>query len=333
MKTILFATTLLAILFMSYGCRKKTAEVSEVKIVDIPRLSKQNMAGVNVECDTFYIDPGVTIGGVIDMTYSDSCFYILDDQGQIIVMHANGKKDVRVMKRIGQGPDEYINPSNIHVDRDTLYLLDSGGSSIKRYGTDFSFISTIELDFIANGLIAKDGNILVGNLDMKQDNHEIKAIDPSGKKHAYIEGDGILPEYLVANTQFSQKDDSIFISSRNSNNIYKYINGIVSPYMLVDFKDGFSKIPEPGKPMLTHLFRIQDLTVLSCLIDGERTYVIIDGVTGGIYSGKITETTNDHPFYPRWSTRDGLLLGYEPAEDDGNGCILSYKLNIRNQDN
>lgn len=304
---------------------------NEVSVIEIPHIVKDNIdsSRVKAHCTPYSLDSiGITLGSVLDIVYNDSCFYILDDQGQVIAYPINATKKASSMHRIGPGPEEYMFASDISIDCDTLYLLDTGSRSIKKYDTDFNYLSSVKIDGMAMGMTAINGNILIGNLDMKTDNHELKIINNFGISDSYIECPEMMPEYMVAQTEFSYMGDTILVSPRTQNRIFTYADGKLSPWFEIEFEDGTTTLPEPGKIIMTHCFPVGGFMLLSSLFDKERVYSVVNPETGQVISGKISTTSNGYPFFPQWDSTEGLLLGYEPPEDDGNGKILVYNLSI-----
>ncbi|MCM1331940.1 MAG: 6-bladed beta-propeller [Bacteroides sp.] len=314
-----------------HGCKESKPRSNDVAVIEIPHIVKDSIdsSRVKAHCTPYSLDSmGITLGSVLDIAYADSCFYILDDQGQVIAYPINTAKEVSSMHRIGPGPEEYMFASDIAIDGDTLYLLDAGSRSIKKYDTEFNYLSSVKIDGMAMGMTAINGNILIGNLDMKTDNHELKIIDSSGIIGSYIECPEMMPEYMVAQTEFSHIGDTILMSPRTQNRIFTYADGKLSPWFEINFEDGTTSLPEPGKIITTHCFPVGGFMLLSSLIDKERVYSVVNQETGQVMSGKISTTSNGYPFFPQWDSTEGLLFGYEPPEDDGNGKILVYDLSI-----
>ena len=325
------SVALISIMPLLQGCKENTQKSDDVAVIEIPHIVKDSIdsSRVKIGCTPYSLDAiGIMLGSVLDIAYADSCFYILDDQGQVISYAINKDNDVASMCRIGPGPEEYMFASDIAIDGDTLYLLDNGSRSIKKYDTKFNYLSSMKIDGMAMGMTAINGNILIGNLDMKTDNHELKIIGNSGLIDSYIEGPEILPEYVVAQTEFSHIGDTILVSPRTQNRIFTYADGKLSPLFEIEFEDGTTTLPEPGKIIMTHCFPVGGFILLSSLIDKERVYSIVNPETKQVMSGKISATSNGYPFFPQWDSPEGLLFGYEPPEDDSNGKILVYNLSI-----
>ena len=332
-KTIIatLAAAVSGVIPLLHGCKESKPRSNDVVAIEIPHIVKDSIdsSRVKAHCTPYSLDSmGITLGSVLDIAYADSCFYILDDQGQVIAYPINTAKEVSSMHRIGPGPEEYMFASDIAIDGDTLYLLDTGSRSIKKYDTEFNYLSSVKIDGMAMGMTAINGNILIGNLDMTTDNHELKIIDSSGRADSYIECPEMMPEYMVAQTEFSHIGDTILVSPRTQNRIFTYADGKLSPWFEINFEDGTTILPEPGKIIMTHCFPVGGFMLLSSLIDKERVYSVVNPETKQVMSGKISATSNGYPFFPQWDSPNELLLGYEPPEDDCNGKILVYNLSI-----
>lgn len=327
MKKTFFLLLISAVL--AVGC-KKNIESHDVQALVIPSLNTSSIDNkVKVECDIFNLDfPDIVIGTVIDLEYVDSCFYVLDDRGQVVAFPRYASKNPYSMMRVGNGPDEYLQASSISVDRDALYLLDMATNTVKKYDNEFKYLSSIKLDMMSMGMGVYNNTILIGNLDMKAGNYEVIAIDYDGNiAGKFIEGTPELPEYIVSSAHFCHVGDSLAVLPRTVDTFYVWDGSSLSPRYGFEFTDKKST-DQPLTLTMTHCFVIGKSVLLSCIFEGKRIYCIATPETGQVISGRIQKTVDGHPFYPRWNSCDGLLFGYEPAEDGGNGNILIYTMQI-----
>lgn len=133
--------TIFAILLACSGCtagNKKLAseyepEYIEVKMNDgyslIDKLENSKLAGT-----VFYAD------NIIACDSGDNNLVILNEHGE----------DIGKFGSLGNGTDEFINPTGIDISGERLYVLDAGNQRIQIYDNNFTYLNSIVLDSLAN---------------------------------------------------------------------------------------------------------------------------------------------------------------------------------------
>lgn len=115
--------------------------------------------------------------------------FIICDAGKNCLTISNQSGDqLRTLGTLGNGPDEFINPTGLDVSKDRLYVLDAGNKRIKIYDSSFNCIDTIPLNvleptdeiYYLDISVSDSGTCYVTTNSTFGDTSRVYIIDPAG---------------------------------------------------------------------------------------------------------------------------------------------------------
>lgn len=117
-----------------------------------------------------------TLGGIDKILLEDSCMYILDrtKTKSLKKFSSEGKYICDIGKK-GEGPEEYIEPTDFVIVDRLLIVYDQFGCKLNYYSVEGSFIKTCKLPFLCLQFYAFSPNSLVFNT-LDADNQHLSAI-------------------------------------------------------------------------------------------------------------------------------------------------------------
>jgi|GEM_PF-7123421 hypothetical protein len=160
MKNKIFIFCFVYLFLTHQNCTRQPTIINEFNPTAIkidPRDSKERVYSSNIFHDIKYIQlespENHLIGEISGLIYFKDRFYILDSEytKSIFCFEKNGRFLFEI-KRIGQGPGEYLNPSSISIDEINNHLLVYCRTSHQVLIFDLvgNFLKSIKLDFFAN---------------------------------------------------------------------------------------------------------------------------------------------------------------------------------------
>lgn len=130
----------------------------------------------------------------------DSVYYIFDNLSKKILLFNKRGRFIKSINKVGQGPGEYIYPSDIDVDKEgNIYLSDFQSKNIIKYcfgnENDFEILDVGEsfMDFVIQGQyiylsrLAREGTLDINLARWNMDSQEIEIL----KENELIEGNSI----------------------------------------------------------------------------------------------------------------------------------------------
>lgn len=237
MKKLFFVLSVLLILFLSYSCNKKeksTDLVPEIQVdpsLDI--LYKKNIV-VDAKFVPIRESDDFLIESFSDVIVDDSLIFIADVlQNTIFIYDFNGVP-VSKVNSLGGGPGEYLNITNIYIDRyeHTLNVYDISANKIISYDYSGRFLKETQFEKGSNiRYIVKQPNAPFYISEMK--NREKDLLCAFDENHQLIDktlsvnNSNAYAPYIgsLRRSRFTTFNDTVFFISIYDYSIYSFKNG------------------------------------------------------------------------------------------------------------
>lgn len=232
------------ILLMVVGCmnhsnHKRTITVDADKIQD--RISASAIF------DSIFYVPLETNDSSIFKDIDKLCIdthgniFVLDIGGvNAVYMFGKGGEFKRRIGRIGRGPGEYNEISDLNLYNDTIIeIYDSGQDKIIQYDTAGKVVNEIYKLYKGNAHFFHVGDTLVFYRSNGKDAFNLNVII-NDKEYSYLK-----QEYLEIRSKgsyFYTDDDHVYFTDNYNDTLYTIRNGGVYPYLNINFKS--NKLPE-----------------------------------------------------------------------------------------
>ena len=283
------------------------------------------------------------VANLIDGCIIDSLFYLLDDNNAITCIDYKKGKIIKQIKTFGQGANEYIQPTIITADGESVYLFDPAKQHIMCYTPQLEFKNTIKVGGFAIDFIKTSDGFLFMCIDGKDATPTINYVSDLGKLIKKYKLSNIEMRTLIggANYFFKGNNERIFVISPFSDEIYEWNKGTLTPLYAYDF--GKYRIPDKvtnsddiignGYCFNNNLFIIEDKLMTSFIFDNSSYYTVMDETRNVSHIWKSTENQDSIPFCPRWQAGN-ILIGVERLEEQkwGNNregiVVFTYEINL-----
>lgn len=305
--------------------------------VEISDFRDRDLSTISISTKEIPLDKGdFMIAPVQSMDFSDSVCYILDRKGMIIRYPLSGDDRPLIVDRHGSGPGEYVMPMSLQVYRDTLYLLDYPTAKILKYDMDLNHIGDISLKIPSRNFHVSRHGIFTENNDIRSIPCRIILYDHTGNSELNmvdVDGEQTNDEYIITDMDFRTYRDTTYALDGKGNRLLYFDGKGMTDLMAFEF-NGAATPADKGithdsmmeTAVTTHCFPAGNGKLLSFLSEGIRYYSYIDAQGNAIVSGKISDTDDGYPFYPRWSYGKTPVGYMEGESDDSNGSLLFYSL-------
>lgn len=257
-------------------------------------------------------------------------YYILDEANNCIFTFDTTGQFLQKFSKIGRGPGEYTNLTDIKVDSRGIFLLDYSQQAILHYDLKWNFLNKVRFNsYPENFLLTPSGFFLYsGRTNQKNDYCFYETNDTGKILNQFILRDRI--KHRKYNYNYSNvfcRNNGLFFSTRYSNNIYSQDNDSIV-YQL-DFKNKtFPEIElelsdyniyDSSFPYVVreHIFTYDSLLWISYLFEQKRQFAIYNTkMKKTIFCGSITnDLIADFRFFPQWQ------IGEYPID-----CVSSYNI-------
>lgn len=159
------------------------SDIIKINVPDFDYKDAEKHCSIDLYFDSIFVVPLETnenciIGEITQLEIVNDTIYIRDwyKTKNICVFDMNGRFICQI-GNIGQGPAEYIEPSDMHVTRDAIFVLDQWQHKLIKYKHDGTFISEHRLPFICQQVIALHNNMYLFRSINAQNYHLPKILD------------------------------------------------------------------------------------------------------------------------------------------------------------
>lgn len=154
------------------------------------------------------------------------CVQIFDRQGNFI----------KRIKNYGEGPEKYIELSDIDIVQDTIYLL-AHPRKIMKFDLEGNFISEFNMDFIGRTFHYDAVSSLFFIYGGSRSDFLVKAVDHSGKtvKNFFPSNPNIFYGIMGDPYNFFMEEDGFYFTKTYLDTLYKYNNGGFEPKINFDY--------------------------------------------------------------------------------------------------
>ncbi len=228
------------ILLFSTSCGESES-YQEKKSTDVIHinLDNANVEDISDMMDTSFFrvvaletTPEALVGGQIkDVFYRNSRIYVAEKQSKGIFMFDENGKFLNKIQSPGEGPEDYIDLSQVRITDDNIYIYDMYGLKILCYDMDCNFQNRINVRPIMKEVInpnfmwVVDGRMFFANLFMLEEANTVKKFGSPAYKVASMDMDrNNVKYYLPYDIKSSTEPATYFYLGNQS---YKEIDGQV----------------------------------------------------------------------------------------------------------
>lgn len=326
-------TIIYGLLILCISCQENTPRHNEVITVDhsLGKTQKSSTWFSSVTACPLQTSEEYLIGNIKQVETYAGQYYILDEANNCIFTFDTTGCFLQKFSKIGRGPGEYTNPTDIKVDSRGIFLLDYSQQAILHYDLKWQFLNKIRFDsYPVNFLLTPSGFFLYSERTNQKNDYCFYETNDTGKiLNHFILRDKIKDRkhnYIYSNV-FCHNNNNLFFSTRYSNYIYSQNNDSVI-YQL-DFKNkNFPEtelelndynIYDPSFPYIVreHIFTYDSLLWIGYLDELKRQFAIYNTETKKtIFCGSIiNDLIADFRFFPQWQNGKCLI-----------DCVSSYNI-------
>jgi len=184
----------------------------------------------------------VLVGAVYSLILNGDKVYVLDISTKSAFIFDKTGKSISVINDYGQGPDEYLELSTFHLDKDNNLVLVDNGSKKKHVYTSLGKFVSVEkipysfksIDYLSDGteVVVRDmvdSSNLVG--------HILNVTTNRGEDYEF------LPFVYQSGSTIFEKNQCVtvtgnefYYNSLSSDTIWKYSDGTLVPQYVIDFQ-------------------------------------------------------------------------------------------------
>lgn len=256
----------------------------------------------------------VLIAGIGDATIHNDQLFIIDDKDtKVVELSENGDLKQELGKS-GRGPGEYVNPVNLGIDGDDLFLLDQSLARITKYNYDKSEVRNSEsYDMTMSDMCIDNEEIWVhssneGNILHKIDDN-LQSIETS--MGDLYDDDEMVQQEISSDGKLTCDDEFIYSGFINDNKIQVYDKKSGTLHEQFEF--------EKIKPMEISLTNLDGQQAV------ERKYYVGNGDD---------EKGDYHDFLKNMvKVEDALLVQYErnfENADSDTSYLVSVNIDLKN---
>lgn len=213
---------------LSYSFSINTENVSGLNLEDVASLDKIIPLETLDECLI------VAIGKVF---VTDSSLIVWDKGGaNVFIFDSMGRFQRQIGNR-GPSPQEYLSIGDIHVDKDTIHLLDVTARKIMYYHISGKFISANQSEYYPYSFYPMQDGCWGINAYQNKDRYNLILLDESLQK--IKRGYFVCEEtpYLRPTNNFSkdEKNNEWIFHYQDNDTIYKMLKDDIVPFVAIDF--------------------------------------------------------------------------------------------------
>ena len=173
----------------------------------------------------------------------DNKIYIIDDKRSKLLVFDISGKFITQIGNLGNGPGEYVAPSNFNIDKEKqiITIADVGLSKLLYYDlNNYQYINSLKAFYFSNCCWLPDGNIAWAKENCydsgKRDPHYVKITDSNLNTINLLYPTDFKPEYLmVAGSFFYTFNQNSFLNLPFIPTIYKITPQKITPVYELDF--------------------------------------------------------------------------------------------------
>lgn len=181
------------------------------------------------------------------LEYNNNIF-IIDRQGnQVLRFDSDDGKFINFIGKSGNGPGEFILPQFLDVSNDTVFLLDSRRKKIIYFDLNGNYLNDVDVSRngeevtsfvkITNGFIIEARPY---HIDLNKKHPRITVLDNLGNvKNELLHDLYTFTTWGSVNNFFKISDNAVLLTLTNSNQIFKFKDGKLIPFIEVNPASGF----------------------------------------------------------------------------------------------
>jgi hypothetical protein len=245
MKVLIRIIAFYGIIGLLVGCKKShNGEVKEscysipIQLDKISELSMENIARLYSIIPLKSPDE-IIVGRIEKVFLTDSLLIVWDSKTDAIFTFDYQGNYKSSIGRKGHGPAEYVDLSDVYIDKriNRLYLSDAATQRILQYDIQGNFLSFDQINNYLYSIIPYKQGYLGVNAGQNPNHYDLIYVDNKAKIQSGFFPIEALKLAVIPPSKFSYDNDDIFFYTPYSNNIYKIEEDNLLPYIHVDFGD------------------------------------------------------------------------------------------------
>lgn len=209
-------------------CNNSTKVYENVLEIDYKNLEEIRLSDYvkNIRVVKLATSNEVLIGEIVKVEIFNNRIYVLDRQSNTLFVFTDDGEILYKLRKIGQGPGEYIYLFDFEVTNDGVYLSDIGRNAILHYDNDFNFIRKVNHSLAAGNFVMNDTYFWIFREPHPMPYNQILMMDRGGYTvEEFFPKEADENEINLASSNLFQKQKShIYFSPRYGNTIYKWDN-------------------------------------------------------------------------------------------------------------
>jgi len=230
-----------------------------------------------------------SLWSIYDLDSDDNHLYILDkDRFSFWILTKNGQEVKESSLSKGKGPGEFINPIDLAVSKDKIFVIDDMSRRVSYFDTSGSFIESFNINPRPFGIFADNDSVYICGIDPST-NKSVHLFDLKGNNiESYIYPLSVPQEYknfftdaginLLTPANWLIKGDTIWIANRFFYEIKSFKKD--TEIMTLRGNDELIRMPNISRKEIEESFAItmQYYCYIKMAIKDSLLYIAIDGI-------------------------------------------------------
>ena len=303
MKQLIFESlSLCAILTVVLSCQRvDILPKAEIITVDMERAHPVNEEEYFKSTDFIALETNENslIGSIDKIMFTDDFFAVADTRQSCIILFDYNGKHIRTIKRLGRGPQEYVQFTGATLDLENkqFVVYDDQRSRFLVYSYEGEWKATIPYKMLlADSYMVRDGDLYVVNADtMTEEEYLVSKVK--------LSGDFTMPDktyHQAHGEKIGSYGKKVLVSERFNNTIYEVKNDKLVPRYTFDF--GAQNIEKLAK-------ELNDEQLEEAITDREKGYVY--GITNMLETDDYLFFNTNHAGFVALDKKSGVARAHQ----------------------
>ena len=230
-------------IFLLYSCSKQEQVTDTKKIIFNEEANPDFFNTLTCKFIPLETNDSCLFNDIKEIQIVDNKIYIIDNKRSKLLVFDISGKFITQIGNLGNGPGEYLTPSNFNIDKEkqTITIADVGQSKLLYYDlNNYQYIKSQKAFYFSNCSWLPDGNIawaIENGYDSgKRDPHYVKITDSNLNTVNLLYPTDFKPEYLmVAGSFFYTFNQNCYLNLPFIPTIYKVTSQKITPVYELDF--------------------------------------------------------------------------------------------------
>lgn len=311
MKQLIFKSlSLCAILTVVLSCQRvDILPKAEIITVDMESAHPVNEEEYFKSTDFIALETNENslIGSIDKIMFTDDFFAVADTRQSCIILFDYNGKHIRTIKRLGRGPQEYVQFTGATLDLENkqFVVYDDQRSRFLVYSYEGEWKATIPYKMLlADSYMVRDGYLYVVNADtMTEEEYLVSKVKLSGDYEITPIADFTMPDktyHQAHGEKIGSYGKKVLVSERFNNTIYEVKNDKLVPRYTFDF--GAQNIEKLAK-------ELNDEQLEEAITDKEKGYVY--GITNMLETDDYLFFNTNHAGFVALDKKSGVARAHQ----------------------